>query len=133
MVKTVVTALVVVHLVATLWHGDAHSTLEIDLPLLKDVFVYAVILAGPLLAAALVWTRHQDAALWIFCAAMLGALLFGAYHHYVLVSPDNIHHLPAGTPHEHASFVQSAAAIALLELGALLYGTYQLGLRSSGR
>jgi hypothetical protein len=129
MLKPTVTAIVVAHLVATLWHADAHFTLEIGLPLLKDLFVYVVILAAPVLAAILIWTRRTEPALWIFALSMLGALLFGAYHHYVLVSPDNIHHLPDGAPHEHASFINSAAAIALLELAGLLYGTWQLGAR----
>lgn len=129
MVKSVVTGLVVVHLAVTLWHGDAHTALEIGLPFLENVFVYAVILAGPVLAAALVWTRYETSALWLFTAAMLGALLFGATHHYVLVSPDNIHHLPPGTAHEHGSFISSSAAIALVELVAVLYGAFCLGAR----
>ncbi len=129
MVKSIVTGLVVVHLAVTLWHGDAHTALEIGLPFLENVFVYAVILAGPVLAAALIWTRHETPALWLFTAAMLGALLFGAYHHYVLVSPDNIHHLPPGTAHEHGSFVSSSAALALVELAAVLYGAFGLGER----
>ena len=129
MVKSVVTGLVVVHLAATLWHGDAHRALEIGLPFIKNVFVIVVIVAGPVLAAALIWTRYEIPALWLFTAAMLGALLFGAYHHYVLVSPDNIHHLPPGTAHEHASFISSSAAIALVELAAVLYGAFCLGAR----
>lgn len=130
MVKTGVTAFVAVHLAATLWHGDAHTALAIDLPAAKNLFVYVVILAAPLVAAGLVWTRYQAAGLWIFAASMLGALLFGAYHHYVLVSPDNVHHLPAGAPHEQVAFIRSAAAIALLELAALVYGAFELGARS---
>ena len=61
--------------------------------------------------------------------SMIGAFLFGGYHHYVLVSPDNIEHLPHGPPHSHAQFISSAAAIALLELGAALYGAFCLGSR----
>jgi hypothetical protein len=58
---------------------------------------------------------------------MLGALLFGVYHHYVLVSPDNIGHLPSGDPGSHAQFIASAVAIALLELASALYGAFCLG------
>lgn len=129
MVKSVVTGLVIAHLAVTLWHGGAHTALEIGLPFLKNLFVYVVILAGPVLAAALVWTRYETSALWLFTAAMLGALLFGATHHYVLVSPDNIHHLPPGTAREHGSFISSSAALALVELVAVLYGAFCLGSR----
>jgi hypothetical protein len=58
---------------------------------------------------------------------MLGSFLFGAYHHYLLVSPDNIGHLPAGSPEAHSQFITSAAVIALIELAAALYGAYCLG------
>jgi hypothetical protein len=63
----------------------------------------------------------------MFFLSMLGALLFGAYHHYVLVSPDNIGHLPSGSPESHSQFIASAAAIALLELTSALSGAFCLG------
>jgi NADPH:quinone reductase-like Zn-dependent oxidoreductase len=127
MSRIVITALVAAHLVATLWHGDAHARLAVWLPPAKNVFVYVVIIIAPLVAGGLVWTRHVAAGLWVFALSMVGALLFGAYHHYVLVSPDNIGHLPAGSPESHAHFIASAAAIALLELASALYGAYSLG------
>ena len=58
---------------------------------------------------------------------MLGAMLFGAYHHYILVSPDNIGHLPDASLDAHATFIASAAALALLELASALYGAFYLG------
>ena len=131
MTRIVISALVVIHLAATLWHGDAHTRLAIGLPPEKTIFVYVVILAAPIVAAGLVWTRYISIGLWIFFLSMLGALLFGAYHHYVLVSPDNIGHLPGGSPESHSQFISSAAAIALLELLSALYGAFCLGSRSA--
>ena len=127
MTRIVITGLVVVHLVATLWHGDAHQQLAIGLPPEKTIFVYVVILIAPIVSAGLVWTRYVSIGLWVLVLSMLGALLFGAYHHYVLVSPDNIGHLPVGSPEAHSQFIYSAAVIALLELLASLYGAYCLG------
>jgi hypothetical protein len=132
--RTSITALVAVHLLATLWHGNAHATLAIDLPPHKTVFVFAVILAAPIIAASIVWTRYFSIGVWLFFLSMLGALLFGAYHHYILVSPDNIGHLPPGNPESHYQFISSAAVIALLELASALYGAFCLGLqRRPGR
>jgi hypothetical protein len=125
--KTLITALVAIHLVASFWHGSAHTQLAIGLPIEKTIFVYVVILIAPIAAAALVWTRYISIGLWVFFLSMLGALLFGAYHHYVLVSPDNIGHLPAGSPESHSQFITSAAVIALLELASALYGAFCLG------
>jgi NADPH:quinone reductase-like Zn-dependent oxidoreductase len=129
MSRIAVTGLVAIHLAATLWHGSAHTQLDINLPFDKMLFVYVVILIAPIAAVGLVWTRYRSAGLWVFFLSMLGAFLFGAYHHYVLVSPDNIGHLPAGSPASHSQFVASAAAIALLELAASIYGAFCLGAR----
>ena len=67
--------------------------------------------------------------------SMLGALLFGAYHHYVMVSPDNIGHLPYGNADAQSTFIASAAALASLELGSALCGAFYLGtlVRTSAR
>jgi hypothetical protein len=63
----------------------------------------------------------------VFFLSMLERFLFGAYHHYVLVSPDNIRHLPPGTPESHSHFITSADVIALVELASALYGAFCLG------
>lgn len=128
--RLVVAALALTHLLATLWHSGAHSELAIGLPPLKLAYAYAVIVVAPPVAAALLWTRFATAGLWLFTLAMLGSLLFATYHHYILVSPDNIGHLPEGTPEAHASFVHSAGISALLELGSALLGAYLLGRHS---
>jgi NADPH:quinone reductase-like Zn-dependent oxidoreductase len=133
MTRIVVTGLVAIHFVATLWHGSAHTQLAIGLPIEKTIFVFVVILIAPIVAAGLVWTRYASLGLWVFFLSMLGALLFGAYHHYVLVSPDNIGHLPTGSPDSHSQFIASAAVIALLELASALYGAYCLGSRRAQR
>jgi hypothetical protein len=127
MTKITISVLVAVHLAVSLWHGNAHTELAIALPPLKNAFVFLVILIAPLVAASLVWTRYVSVGVWMFLLSMLGALFFGAYHHYILVSPDNIAHLPHGTADARAAFITSAAALALLELAAALYGAFCLG------
>ena len=127
MTRLVITGLVAVHLVASVWHANAHTSLAVFLPAAKTLFVYIVILLAPLVAAALVWTRYFSIGLWVLFLSMLGSFLFGAYHHYVMVSPDNIGHLPAGSPKMHSQFITSAGVIALLELAGALYGAYCLG------
>jgi amino acid permease len=124
--RLVTTGFVLVHLAASFWHGNAHTRLGIDLPPEQNVFIYIVILIAPLLAATLLWTRNVLIGRWIFFLSMVGSFLFGVYHHYLIVSPDNIRHLPAGSPEVHSQFITSAAVIALLELVAALYGFYCL-------
>lgn len=131
MTKIAIAILVAIHLVVAVWHGNAHTELAIALPPVKNAFVIMVILIAPLVAASLAWTRHFLVGLWVFFLSMLGALLFGAYHHYILVSPDNIGHLPSGSADHHSTFIASAAVLALLELTSALYGAFCLGLRSA--
>ena len=120
--KIVIAVLAVLHLGVTLWHGNAHTVLEITLPLAKTAFVVVVIVLAPLVAASLMWTRHAVAGVWLFFVSMLGALLFGVYHHYVLASPDNVGQLPHGSAGAASSFISSAAALAVLELASTIYG-----------
>ena len=127
MTRIVITGLALLHLVASFWHGSAHRQLAINLPPEKTLFVFLVILLGPVVAAGLVWTRYSSIGLTVFSSSMLAALLFGVYHHYVLVSPDNVNHLPNGSPVSHSQFVTSASIIALLELASALYGAFCLG------
>ena len=127
MTKIVITAAVIVHLVASLWHGSAHTHLGIELSTQQTLFVYLVIIIAPVIAAILVWTHYVSIGLWVSFLAMLGSFLFGVYHHYVLVSPDNISHLPLGTPQSHSQFITSAGVIALIELASALYGAFCLG------
>ena len=129
MKRIVITVLVAVHLVASLWHGNLHSQLSIKLSTKQTLFVLVVILVAPIVAAALVWTRYASSGLWLFFLAMLGSFLFGAYHHYVFVSPDNINFLPGTDSASHHQFALSAAAIALLELASALCGAFCLGTR----
>jgi hypothetical protein len=125
--ETLISALAAVHLLLVAWHASAHTSLAVRLPPEKLAFVYVVIVLAPIVGALLVWTRYLRGAIWLFFVAMLGALVFGAYHHYVLVSPDNVHHLPNGSAAAHTAFISSAAGLAVLELTSALYGAYCLG------
>ena len=126
--RVTVTALVAAHLGIAVWHGWAHSVLGVVLPQDKEIFVLVSVIALPLLAGALVWTRWAKAAAWLFTLSMLAALAFGVYHHYVMISPDHVAHLPAGTPLAQQRFVWSAGVLAAVEALSVLYGA--LALRS---
>lgn len=118
--KRVTTGVVALHLAVTIWHGIAHEALGVLLPPEKQAFVYLVIVLAPVAGAVMLWTRYAHGGAWVLVVSMLGALLFGVYHHYLAVSADNIHHLPGGTPGIQSAFVVSAAALALLELAGVV-------------
>jgi len=126
-IKVVLAIFVLVHLLGNLWHGNAHATLEITLPGSKTAFVVIFILIGPVLGAILTWTRHAVSGSWIVGISMVGSVVFSVYHHFVLISPDNVEHLPPGTPEAHAQFSSSAEFIALAALFAALMAFYAAG------
>ena len=132
MTKIAIAVLVAIHLAVAVWHGNAHTALAIALPPEKNAFVFIVILIAPLVAVSLMWTRYVLVGVWMILLSMLGALIFGAYHHYVVVSPDNIGHLPHGSADAQSTFIASAAALALLELASALYGAFYLRLLLRG-
>jgi cytochrome bd-type quinol oxidase subunit 2 len=92
----VVTLAVLAHLVVVVLHGQAHRRLAIELASWQQVYVIVVILLAPLVALVLSWTRYVRAGMWLLLGSMLGALIFGAVHHYIIISEDHVNHLPPG-------------------------------------
>ena len=113
------TAFVLIHLAVNLLHGQAHTELHIGLSSFQLLFVVGVILIGPLLAVALLWTSRQRLGLVLLTLSMAGACLFGLYYHFVVPSPDHVAHVPEG--YWGDLFRMTAVLLALLEaLGSVL-------------
>ena len=89
-----VTYIVLAHLIVNIAHGLAHRALQIGLTPLGSIFVLVVVLLSPLLAMALVWTSKKQFGLILLSASMCAALIFGLYHHFIVVSPDHVHAQP---------------------------------------
>lgn len=85
-----VTAIVVAHLLINVVHGLAHRELRVGLAPLDKVFVIVVILIAPLVAMGLVWAARRWLGLILLFFSMLGSLLFGLYHHFLVAGPDHI-------------------------------------------
>lgn len=120
------TIVALAHLVVNLLHGHAHTSLGVGLSSWQQVYVLVVILLAPLLALVLVFTRYARAGLWLLLGSMLGSLIFGFMHHYIIISPDNVAHLPPGA--ERGLFRMTALLLLVTEaLGVLVAG---LALRS---
>src|SRR5215475_11794704 len=96
MVRWLAILAVVAHAIVAWFHGDAHRQLGVGLNDWQRVFVDVVILAAPVVAVVLVWTRAARWGYLLLAAAMAGALVFGVYHHFIAISPDHVAHLPEG-------------------------------------
>jgi len=80
------------HLVICILHGIAHDGGRVAMSLAGNLFVYAVVLAGPIVGLALAWGQPGPGG-WLIAATMLGSLLFGIANHFVLDSPDHVLHV----------------------------------------
>lgn len=90
-----VTAIVVAHLLVNIVHGLAHRELRVGIDPPASIFVTVVVLFCPLVAMALVWTAKKRPGLILLSLSMFGSLVFGLYHHFLVVSPDHVRSQPA--------------------------------------
>lgn len=118
MIALVGTVAVLIHAVIVLLHGIAHSGLGIELSAWQETYAAIVIVVAPVVAAAVLWTRHARLGLLLLAASMAGSLLFGLYHHYLAVSPDHVSHLPPGEA--QGLFRLTALLMAISEVGAVM-------------
>src|SRR5262245_6863854 len=85
---------VLAHLGISFVHGAAHAQAQVPLSWAGNLFVYVVILAGPLIGLGLTWPAPRIG-VWIIAIAMAGSLVFGVMNHFVLESPDHVAHVQA--------------------------------------
>ena len=85
---------IILHALVSAVHATAHRTLNVELSRSQIVFVAIVITIAPLLAGLLIWSGAMKAGAILLAFSMAGALVFGVYHHFVLISPDHVSHLP---------------------------------------
>ena len=83
------TAAVLVHLVVSVVHGAAHSEAHVPLSRAANVFVFGVIVAGPLVGLALAVLSERIGS-WVIAITMAGALVFGWANHFLLAGPDRV-------------------------------------------
>ena len=94
MFRTLATIIVVAHLAVSLVHGAAHSGAAVPLSALQNVFVWVVILAGPLAALWLIRTGRPLGP-ELLALTMGGSLVFGIVNHFVIESADHVAHITA--------------------------------------
>ena len=111
--KLVALLLVAVHSLIVAVHGAAHQKLSVDLSGWQSAFVFIVIMAAPIAAAALIMRFERTGAL-LLTVSMTGAFVFGVYFHFIAESPDHVSQVAAANRNAWAgAFSWSAAALAM--------------------
>jgi len=109
---------VIAHLVVAMAHGGAHAGARIPMTLAANLFIWIVILAGPL--AGLWMSRSRPAAGgWVVAATMAGSLVFGIVNHFAIVSPDHVSHVATEW---RTLFGVTAALLVVTELAGVVAG-----------
>lgn len=121
-------AVVLAHLTILLAHAHAHRQAAVGLSPAATVFVYVVILAGPVLGLVLMIRAARPGAL-VLAWSLGGALAFGAINHFVVRGPDHVAQVAARWQH---LFSATAILLAASEaVGAFLALRFLTG--GSGR
>lgn len=84
------TVIALAHFLITIVHGFSHARLGIELDLFGNIFVMVVVVLSPLVALPFLWTARQRFGLALLALSMGGALLFGLYHHFLVMGPDHV-------------------------------------------
>jgi len=119
-----VTTIVLVHLAVAIVHGKAHSELLVGLTSAGMAFVVIVVLILPLMAMVLSWRAARRLGLILLSLSMFAALVFGVYHHFLIVSPDHVSKQPSGP--WGITFVATAVGLAVTELAGAYVGVHFL-------
>ena len=112
------TAVVLVHLVLSFVHGAAHSGANVALGPAGNLFVYIVILAGPIVGL-LIALRQPLLGLWIIALTMSGSLVFGVINHFIIQGTDHVSHVAAAW---RTQFAVTAALLAVVEAAGAAIG-----------
>jgi hypothetical protein len=114
-------AIIFTHFALSIAHGMAHSHLAIALTIAQRIFVGAVIVIAPFVAAYFIWKRNLRLGAAILAISMAGALAFGVYYHFIAPGPDNVNQADLTKPANWRNlFEDTAMDLALIEgLGTL--------------
>jgi hypothetical protein len=115
--------IVLFHFALNIAHRIAHGRLAIGLDAFQKIFVVAIILVAPLIAAFLIWKRRLRAGGALLAISMAGALVFGVYFHFILPGPDHVTHIRLPLSFDMRDiFDVTAVLLALFEALGLLAG-----------
>ena len=111
-------ALVIVHFAISVVHGHAHDQAEVALSQAGMLFVFVVILGGPVAGLALLWPAPLTGTM-VIAGTMAGSLVFGVVNHFIIAGPDRVDYVVA---HARTLFEVTALMLVLSEAAGSVIG-----------
>jgi peptidoglycan/LPS O-acetylase OafA/YrhL len=105
-------AVVLIHLAVSIVHGAAHTGAHVELSQVGTLFVFIVILIGPLFGLVLTWPARRIGS-WIIAITMAGSFVFGLVNHFLIAGDDHVSHVD---PQWRTLFAASAIILVAIEL-----------------
>lgn len=91
--EAILATAVLVHLGVTLVHGFAHTRANVLLSANSMLFVFGVIIVGPILGLIVQRVLFPRAGAWVIAATLGGALAFGLVNHFLIPGADHVMHV----------------------------------------
>jgi hypothetical protein len=110
---------VILHAIVTIPHSTAHTHLHIAMDTWQTIYIFAVILIAPIVAAVLIWRRRRSG-FALLTISMIGSFLFGVYYHFIATGSDNAFTLPASS--WTRTFQLTAWLLAITEVAGAVIG-----------
>jgi hypothetical protein len=89
------TLLVILHFVVVAVHGIAHQIIPVPISIFQYLFIISIITIAPIVAVVMLQRNLTKTSTALLLCSMLGALFFGIYNHFIVISPDHISQIPA--------------------------------------
>ena len=103
-----IAALVIAHLIVSLIHGIAHARAQVPMSVAGNIFIFGVILAGPLVGLLLL-SHAERVGIAVIATTLTASCIFGVVNHFLLAGPDHVAHIP-----EQARPMFAATAVLLM-------------------
>lgn len=88
------TAVIILHAIVVFLHALAHMYIPVPVTPSQSIFIVTVIMTAPVVAMVLLWTSFRRTGVLLLLGSMLGALIFGVYNHFIVISPDHVSQIP---------------------------------------